>query len=54
MTGPMMGVTGIATMLFLLFFLRIPAAFVMMLVGFCGFAAVTSFDAACSMLGSEL
>src|SRR5512137_2391705 len=54
MTVPMMGVTGIAVMLLMLFFLRIPAAFVMMLVGFFGFAAATSFDAACSMLGSEL
>ncbi|GAB7025004.1 TRAP transporter large permease [Geotalea toluenoxydans] len=54
MTGPMMGVTGIAVMLLMLFFLRIPAAFTMLLVGFFGFAAATSFDAACSMLGSEL
>ncbi len=54
MSGPMMGVTGIAVMLSLLFFLRIPAAFTMLLVGFFGFATVTSFDAACSMLGSEL
>ena len=54
MSGPMMGVTGIAVMLSLLFFLRIPAAFTMLLVGFFGFAAATSFDAACSMLGSEL
>jgi tripartite ATP-independent transporter DctM subunit len=50
----MLGVTGIAVMLLMLFFLRIPAGFVMMLVGFFGFSAATSFDAACAMLGSEV
>lgn len=54
MSGPMAGLTGIAVMLLMLFFLRVPAAFTMMLVGFFGFASVTSFDAACTMLGSEL
>lgn len=54
MTGPGAGLTGIAVMLLMLFFLRIPAAFTMLLVGFFGFAAVTSLDAACAMIGSEL
>ncbi|SNB47255.1 TRAP transporter large permease [Geobacter sp. DSM 9736] len=54
MTGPMMGVTGILVMFFMLFVLRIPAAFTMLLVGFFGMAAATSFEAACAMIGSEL
>lgn len=54
MSGPLLGVTGIAVMLLMLFFLRIPAAFVMLLVGFVGFALATSPEAAFTMLGSEI
>ncbi|HPB75506.1 MAG TPA: TRAP transporter large permease [Chromatiaceae bacterium] len=54
MSGPLLGLAGIAAMLLMLFFLRLPAAFVMLVVGFFGFAAATSFDAAATMLGSEI
>jgi C4-dicarboxylate transporter, DctM subunit len=54
MNGPLAGVCGIVTMFFILFVLRIPAAFTMMLVGFVGIASVTTLDAAFSMVGSEL
>jgi C4-dicarboxylate transporter DctM subunit len=50
----MAGTTGILVMFFMLFVLRIPAAFTMLLVGFFGVAFVTSFAAACGMIGSEL
>jgi tripartite ATP-independent transporter DctM subunit len=50
----MVGVYGILIMFFILFVLRIPAAFTMMLVGFVGIATVTSLDAAFAMTGSEL
>ena len=54
MSGPMLGVYGILAMFFILFVLRIPAAFTMLLVGFLGIAKATSLDAAFSMTGSEL
>jgi len=38
----------------ILFFLRIPAAFVMTLVGFVGIAMLTSIDAAFSIIGTEM
>ena len=54
MSGPMLGVTGILVMFSILFVLRIPAAFTMLLVGFLGIAKATSLDAAFAMTGSEL
>ncbi|UFS70859.1 TRAP transporter large permease [Geomonas sp. RF6] len=54
MNGPMLGVYGILAMFFILFVLRIPAAFTMLLVGFAGIATATSLDAAFAMTGSEL
>ena len=54
MSGPLLGLAGIAAMLLMLFFLRLPAAFVLLVVGFFGFATATSFDAAATMLGSEI
>ncbi|MRR36000.1 TRAP transporter large permease subunit, partial [bacterium] len=54
MSGPMAGVYGILAMFFMLFVLRVPAAFTLLLVGFFGIAAVTNFDAALAMVGSEL
>jgi len=54
MTGPLFGVAGIVMMFFILFVLRVPAAFTMALVGFLGIACVTSPEAAFSMVGSEM
>jgi len=46
MSGPTVGIVGILVMFAVLFILRLPAAFTMMLVGFLGVAYVTSFKAA--------
>ena len=46
MEGPIVGVYGIVFMFLVLFLLRIPVGFTMALVGFLGFAFVTSFKAA--------
>ncbi len=54
MSGPMVGVYGILVMFAVLFLLRMPAAFTMALVGFCGIVYVTSFKAACGIIGSDL
>lgn len=54
MSGPVVGIIGIAAMFFVLFALRVPAAFTMTLVGFVGIAAVTSVDAAFSVIGTEM
>lgn len=54
MDGPMLGVLGILVMFAVLFLFRIPAAFVMMLVGFLGITYVTSFRAALGMIGPDL
>jgi tripartite ATP-independent transporter DctM subunit len=53
-SGPAAGVYGIAAMFFVLFVLRVPAAFAMTLIGFFGIACVTSFGAAFSMIGTEM
>jgi tripartite ATP-independent transporter DctM subunit len=54
MSGPLLGVAGIVVMFFVLFVLRVPAAFTMALVGFLGIAFVTSPEAAFAMIGSEM
>jgi len=54
MSGPLAGILGIFAMLAGLFLLRIPAAFVMAMVGFVGFALLTSFSAALGMIGTEI
>ena len=54
MSGPALGILGIAVMFFILFVLRVPAAFTMALVGFLGIAVSTSMDAALNMVGSEM
>lgn len=54
MSGPIVGVLGIAVMFSVLFLFRIPAAFTMMIVGFLGIAHVTSFTAALGMIGPDL
>lgn len=54
MEGPMVGVYGIAIMFSILFLFKIPAGFTMALVGFLGFAYVTSFKAAFGMVGTDM
>ncbi len=54
LSGPSLGLLGIGVMLFGLFFLRIPAGFIMALVGFVGFAIATTFQAAMLMSVTEL
>jgi tripartite ATP-independent transporter DctM subunit len=53
-SGPVAGLCGIAAMFFILFVLRVPAAFTMTLVGFAGIALVTSLGAAYHMIGGEM
>jgi tripartite ATP-independent transporter DctM subunit len=54
MDGPLLGLLGILVMFAVLFLFRIPAAFVMMLVGFLGITYITSFRAALGMIGPDL
>ena len=54
MSGPLLGVFGIAVMFAALFVLRIPAGFTMAIVGFCGIAYATSWTAALGMIGAEI
>jgi TRAP-type C4-dicarboxylate transport system permease large subunit len=54
MSGPVLGVAGIAIMFAALFILRIPAGFTMAIVGFLGLAYATSFQAALGMIGTEM
>jgi C4-dicarboxylate transporter DctM subunit len=54
MEGPIVGVYGIAIMFAVLFLFKIPAGFTMALVGFLGFAYVTSFKAAFGMVGTDM
>lgn len=54
MSGPIVGVYGILIMFAMLFLLRIPAAFTMAIVGFVGIAYVTTFQAACGIIGTDL
>ncbi len=48
------GIMGIIVLLFFLFFLGIPVGFAMAIVGFLGFSYVVNFQAALSILGSDL
>ena len=54
MSGPIVGVYGIAVMFGVLFLLRIPAGFTMAMVGFLGVAYVTSFKAAFGLIGTDM
>ncbi len=54
MSGPLLGVAGIAVMFAALFLLRIPAGFTMAIVGFFGIVYATSFTAALGMIGGEM
>jgi len=47
------GLTGIVSLLGILFFLRMPVGFAMGIVGFLGFAHVINMNAALGMLGTE-
>lgn len=48
------GILGTVLLLVAIFFLRIPVAFAMGIIGFCGFAYVLNWNAATGMLGTEL
>ena len=54
MSLTLMGVIGIAALLLILFFLRMPVGFAMGLVGFFGFWAAINLQAAMGMLGTEI
>ncbi|MGD9578301.1 MAG: TRAP transporter large permease [Syntrophorhabdus sp.] len=54
MEGPIVGLYGIIIMFAILFLTKIPAAFVMALVGFLGVSYVTSFQAALGMIGADM
>ena len=53
MEGTTLGIYGIVIMLVGLFLLRIPAGFIMALIGFLGLAIATSFKSALGTIGSE-
>ena len=48
------GIIGIAMLLFVMFFLGMPVSFAMAVVGFFGFAHVVSFHAALNMVSADL
>ena len=50
----LVGIIGILILLLILFFLGMPVGFAMAVVGFCGFWYVVSFNAAITMVGSDL
>ena len=50
----LVGIIGILILLLVLFFLGMPVGFAMAVVGFCGFWYVVSFNAAITMVGSDL
>jgi len=52
MSLTMIGITGIFTLLFILFVFGIPVGFAMGIVGFCGFSYIISPDAGFNMLAS--
>ena len=54
MSPEFIGIFGILIMLATMFFLQIPVAFAMALIGFFGIAYVTSIDAALMMIGTEM
>jgi tripartite ATP-independent transporter DctM subunit len=50
----LVGLIGIALLLFVLFFMGMPVGFAMAVVGFLGFAHVVSFKAAFNVIGADL
>lgn len=54
MSLTLIGITGIAVLLGIIFFLGIPVGFAMAMVGFAGFAVVVNPQAALGMLGEEV
>ncbi len=53
MTPTVIGMIGIAA-LFILIFIRMPVGFLMALIGFFGFAAIVSWDAALNLLAKDI
>ncbi|MFH1350652.1 MAG: TRAP transporter large permease [Pseudomonadota bacterium] len=54
MSLTLIGLLGIALLLLVLFFLGMPVGFAMIIVGFCGFSYVISFQGALNMVGIEI
>lgn len=54
MSLTIIGIIGIAALLFILFFLGTPVGFAMGIVGFCGFSYVISLDAGFNMLATVI
>lgn len=54
MSLTLIGLSGIAALLLIIFFLRIPVGFAMAMVGFAGFSIVVSPQAALGMLSDEI
>ena len=54
MTSHVIGILGILLMLFMMFVIRTPVAFAMMIAGFAGYWVILDINAAYSMLGTEL
>ncbi len=54
MSPELSGILGIISLLLFLFFLRMPVGFAMAIVGFIGFWQIINFNAAVSMLGTEI
>ncbi len=54
MSITLIGILGIAALLFILFVFGTPVSFAMAIVGFVGFCCITSFDAGLNMVGSSL
>src|SRR5512133_3999013 len=54
MSGPLLGVAGIAVMFAVLFLLRIPAGFTMAIIGFLGIVYVAGMKAALGMIGTDM
>ncbi len=54
MSPQFVGIFGIVSLLLFLFFLRMPVGFAMAIVGFLGFWEIINFNAAVSMLGTEI
>lgn len=54
MSLTLVGIIGIVVLLIALFCLGMPVGFAMAIVGFCGFCYVVSFNAAITMVGSDI
>ncbi|HOE62313.1 MAG TPA: TRAP transporter large permease [Candidatus Sumerlaeota bacterium] len=54
MTGPTLGLLGIIVLLLAMFALRVPASFIMAIVGFIGIVFASSWKSAMTLLGTDL